>query len=173
TLPQGLLAKLAGVPLCGDAQAVTGNCPAASQVGSVTVGAGPGPLPVYVPEAGKAPTAAYLAGPYKGAPYSLVVKVPAQAGPFDLGTVTVRNALQIDPTTAQVTAASDPLPQILQGIPLTYRDVRVEVTRPDFTVNPTNCEPQKVTSTLTAVTGQTATPSSPFHASGCAALAFK
>jgi hypothetical protein len=172
TLPEGLLAKLAGVPLCGDAQAATGDCPAGSQVGSVTVGAGPGPLPIYVPEAGKAPTAAYLAGPYKGAPYSLVVKVPAQAGPFDLGTVLVRNALNIDPSTTQVTAKSDPLPQILQGIPIGYRDVRVEVNRPGFTVNPTSCRAMKVTSVLTSATGQTASPSSPFQVTGCGELGF-
>ena len=172
TLPPGLLAKLAGVPLCGDAQAATGACPASSQVGQVTVGAGSGPLPLYVPEPGKAPTAAYLAGPYKSAPYSLVVKVPAQAGPFDLGTVTVRNALNIDPTTAQVTAVSDPLPQILQGIPIAYRDVRVEVNRPNFTINPTSCKAMAVTSTLTSATGQSATPSSPFQATACKELDF-
>jgi hypothetical protein len=172
TLPPGLLAKLAGVPLCGDAQAATGDCPAASQVGKVTVGAGSGPNPLYVPEAGKAPTAAYLAGPYKGAPYSMVVKVPAQAGPFDLGTVAVRNALNIDPTTTQVTASSDPLPQILQGTPIAYRDVRVEVNRPEFTVNPTSCKPKQVQSTLTSSTGQTASPSSGFQATDCGELGF-
>src|SRR5215213_4742108 len=172
TLPEGLLAKLAGVPLCGDAQAATGDCPASSQVGKVTVGAGSGPTPLYVPEAGKAPTAVYLAGPYRGAPYSLVVKVPAQAGPFDLGTVAVRNALNIDPTTTQVTAVSDPLPQILQGIPIAYRDVRVEVNRPDFTINPTSCKAKEITSTLTSATSQTATPSSPFQASACGELGF-
>jgi hypothetical protein len=173
TLPQGLLAKLGGVPLCGDAQATAGDCPAGSQVGKVVVGAGSGSNPLYVPEAGKAPTAAYLAGPYKGAPYSLVVKVPAQAGPFDLGTVTVRNALRVDTTTAQVTAVSDPLPQILQGIPIAYRDVRVEVNRPDFTINPTSCRQQQVTSTLTAAGGQTATPASLFRATGCGELGFR
>jgi hypothetical protein len=172
TLPEGLLAKLAGVPLCGDAQATTGDCPAGSQVGKVTVGAGSGPTPLYVPEAGKAPTAAYLAGPYKGAPYSMVVKVPAQAGPFDLGTVAVRNALNIDPTTTQVTAVSDPLPQILQGIPIAYRDVRVEVNRPEFTINPTSCKALAVTSTLTSATGQTATPSAGFKATDCGELDF-
>jgi hypothetical protein len=172
TLPPGLLAKLAGIPLCGDAPAATGNCPAASQVGTTTVGAGPGSLPAYVPEVGKAPTAVYLAGPYKGAPYSLVVKVPAQAGPFDLGTVTVRNALFVDPTTTQVTAKSDPLPQILQGIPISYRDVRVEANRPEFTLNPTNCKQMVVTSTLTSSGGRTASPSSPFAATGCGELDF-
>ncbi len=173
TLPPGLLAKLAGVPLCGEAQATTGDCPASSQVGNTLVGAGAGSNPIYVPEAGKAPTAVYLAGPYKGAPYSLIVKVPAQAGPFNLGTVVVRNALSIDPTTTQVTAASDPLPQILEGIPVTYRDVRVEINRPEFTLNPTNCSQFQVTSALTSATGQTAGPKAQFAAANCERLGFK
>ncbi len=173
TLPPGLLAKLKGVPLCGDAQAATGDCPASSQVGTTTVGAGPGANPVYLPEAGKAPTAVYLAGPYKGAPYSLVVKVPAQAGPFDLGTVVVRNALRVDPFTTQVTAESDPLPQILEGIPVSYRDVRVEVNRPEFTINPTNCSQFAVTSLLTSASGQAASPQARFAAASCERLDFK
>lgn len=173
TLPTGLLAKLAGVPLCPDAQAAGGDCPASSQVGSAVVGVGAGSNPLYVPEAGKAPTGVYLAGPYKGAPYSLVVKVPAEAGPFNLGTVVVRNALRIDPTTTQVTAESDPLPQILDGIPIAYRDVRVEINRADFTINPTSCEPMQVASSLTSVTGQTASPGSRFQVADCERLAFK
>jgi hypothetical protein len=173
TLPEGLLAKLAGVARCSDAAAATGDCPASSQIGTTTVGTGSGPNPLYVPEAGKAPPAIYLAGAYKGAPYSLVVKVPAQAGPFDLGTVVVRNALYIDPVSAQVTAKSDPLPQLLQGIPLSYRDVRVEINRDQFTINPTNCEAMKVTSTLTSAAGASAHPSDRFQAANCAALGFK
>jgi len=172
TLPEGLLAKLAGVSLCGDAQAVTGDCPAGSQVGTTTVGAGQGPSPIYVPQPGKAATAVYLAGPYKGAPYSLVVKVPAQAGPFDLGTVTVRNALEVDPTTTQVTAKSDPLPQILLGVPIVYRDVRVEIDRPGFTLNPTSCRKTRVTSTLTSAEGAIASPSDRFAVAGCGELGF-
>jgi hypothetical protein len=173
TLPEGVLAKLAGVPLCAEPQAASGECPAASQVGTTTVGTGSGSNPLYVPEPGKAPTALYLAGPYHGAPYSLVVKVPAQAGPFDLGTVVVRNALHVDPTTTQVTAVSDPLPQLLQGIPLAYRDIRVEIDRDRFTINPTNCEAMKVTSTLTSSTGATAHPSDRFQVANCARLGFK
>lgn len=173
TLPPGVLAKLAGVPVCEGAEAAAGDCPASSKVGTTTVGAGAGSNPIYVPEAGKAPTAVYLAGPYQGAPYSLVVKVPAQAGPFDLGTVVVRNALRVDPTTTQVTAESDPLPQILEGIPIAYRDVRVEVNRPEFTLNPTNCSQFQVTSTLISDAGQTASPTAPFAAANCERLAFK
>ncbi len=172
-LPEGMLAKLAGVGICSDAGATTGDCPASSQVGTVTAAIGSGPFPLYVPEAGKAPTAVYLAGPYKGAPYSLVVKVPAQAGPFDLGTVAVRNALNIDPVTAQVSVQSDPLPRILKGLPVSYREVRVEIDRNDFAINPTSCEPMNVEATIVSDGGKVANPKSPFRVTNCAALEMK
>jgi len=173
TLPNGLLAKLAGIPLCPENQAASGDCASASQIGTTTTGIGAGTQPLYIPQAGKSPTAVYLAGPYKGAPYSLVVKVPAQAGPFDLGTIAVRVALNVDTFTAQVTASSDPLPQILEGIPVSYRDIRVNASRSDFIINPTNCEPIKVTSTIAALNGASADPTSRFQVAGCASLAFK
>jgi hypothetical protein len=173
TLPEGLLAKLAGIPLCGDAQAASGACPAASQIGRVIAGIGAGSNPLYVPEQGKAPTALYLSGPYKGAPYSLVAVVPAQAGPFDLGTVTVRSAIAIDPVTTQVSVKSDPLPQILEGVPIAYRDVRVEVDRADFMRNPTSCAQKQIAATLVSDQGASATPSARFQAADCASLGFK
>ena len=173
TLPKGLLAKLAGIPLCSDGAAASGNCPAASQVGRVIVGAGAGTNPLYVPQPGKSPTALYLAGPYRGGSYSLVAEVPAQAGPFDLGTVTVRNALYVDQFTAQVTAKSDPLPQILKGIPISYRDIRVEVDRNQFTLNPTSCDPTEVAARITSDTGTQVHPASRFQVGSCAALPFK
>lgn len=172
TLPEGLLAKLAGVPVCGDAQAATGSCGAGSKVGSTTVAAGEGSSPLYIPQPGKSPTAVYLAGPYKGAPYSLVFDVPAQAGPFDLGDVVVRSALNVDPTTTQVTASSDPLPQVVGGIPVQYRSIAVSVDRAGFTRNPTSCRPAAITSTITSAEGGSAHPESPFQASDCAALPF-
>ena len=51
---------------------------------------------------------------------------PAVAGPFDLGTIVIRTALYIDPKTAQITAVSDPIPEILQGIPTDVRSVDVD-----------------------------------------------
>jgi uncharacterized repeat protein (TIGR01451 family) len=172
-LPPGQLAKLAGVPLCPDAAAAGGNCPAGSQIGSTIVGAGPGSSPLYIPQPGKAPTAVYLAGPYKAAPYSLVFKVPAEAGPFNLGTVTVRTGLYVNPERAQVTAKSDPLPQILAGVPVEYRDIFVDIDRPGFIRNPTNCEPMKVTGTIASAKGAVANVSSRYQVGECASLAFK
>jgi hypothetical protein len=173
TLPEGLLAKLGGVPLCGEAEAATGNCPPASQVGAITVAAGEGNSPLMVPQPGKEPTGLYLAGPYKGGPYSLVAKVPAQAGPFDLGTVAVRNSIKVNPINTQVAVQSDPLPQILKGIPVSYRDLRVEVNRPGFTINPTSCDAASVGGTIASANGALVPVSDRFQVADCGNLGFK
>ena len=171
-MPQGLLAKLGGVPLCSDADASTGNCPAGSQVGTVTAAAGVGGAPLWIPQPGKSPTAVYLSGPYQGAPYSIVAVVPAQAGPFDLGTVVDRAAINVDPTTALATITTDPLPQILEGVPVLYRTIHVDVNRKEFTLNPTSCAPKQIKATVTASNGATAEPTDGFQATNCAKLAY-
>jgi hypothetical protein len=171
-LPRGLLAKLGGVPLCGEAEAPSGACPASSQIGSLAAAAGVGGAPLWIPQPGKAPTAIYLAGPYKGAPYSIVAKVPAQAGPFDLGVVVNRSAINVDPESATATITTDPLPQILEGVPVAYRAVHVEVSRPEFTLNPTSCSRKAISAAVTASNGATATAEAPFRALNCSQLAY-
>ncbi len=174
TLPKGLVAKIAGVPLCPEANAASASCPAASQIGRLNIAAGTGPEPAWVPQPGKEPTAAYLAGPYKGAPYSLIFKVPVQAGPFDLGTAVVRATIQINPDTAQVTITSDnTIPPILKGVPLTYRHIQVIADRPGFMLNPTNCSTQAVASTIVSGQGAAATPASRFQVGSCGNLGLK
>jgi hypothetical protein len=166
TLPPGLLATLADVPLCSDADANEGTCPAASQVGTVRTGVGAGSSPLFLP--GKA----YLTGPYKNAPFGLAVVVPAIAGPFDLGTVVVRQSLSIDPSDAHATATSDPFPTMLDGIPLRIRRVDVNLDRPGFMVNPTSCDPMAITGSVNSVGGLTAPVSSRFQVGGCSDLGF-
>ncbi len=172
TLPEGELAKLKGVEICPEAQAPSGSCGPKSQVGIATTALGTGAFPLFTPQPGKDPTALYLAGPYKGAPYSLITKVPAQAGPFDFGDIVVRTAINVDPITTQVTAKSDPLPQLLEGVPIAYRDVRIEVQKPDFTVNPTSCEQRAVTTSIYSIDGAVAHPSVPTKVADCGALNF-
>lgn len=172
TLPPGQLAKLKGIPLCGDASASTGACPDASQIGSVTVATGAGSQPLWLPQPGKAATAVYLAGPYKEAPYSVVTKVPAQAGPFDLGTVAVRSGLYVDPETAQVTVKTDPLPKILEGVPVLYRTVHVSIDRDQFALAPTNCKEMSVDASVASAQGSLAHPSDRFQVGECGALKF-
>jgi hypothetical protein len=167
TLPPGLLAKLAGVPQCGNTEASAGTCPQSSEIGTVTVGAGPGSDPYYVQGH------IYLTGPYNNGPFGEVVEIPAVAGPFNLGTVVVRGSIRINPTTAQATIVSDPFPSILDGIPLQVKTVNVMLNRAGFTFNPTSCTSQKVTGAISSTEGATAGVSSPFTAVNCATLPFK
>jgi hypothetical protein len=181
TLPEGLVAKIAGVPYCPE-QAIdsissalgTGrhelehpSCPAASQLGTVSAGLGAGPGPNYFD--GKA----YLAGPYKGAPLSLVVVAPGIAGPYDLGNVVVRTALYVDPDTSKVKAVTDPFPTILHGVILRARDIRLRLDRPQTTINPTSCARKSLDGLISGTGGALFGASSPFQVSGCSDLPYK
>jgi hypothetical protein len=178
SLPAGVSAKLAGVPLCseaaiararsnsGTAERTAASCPAGSQVGVAQTGAGPGSDPFFL--SGKV----YLTGPYKGAPFGLAVVVPAVAGPLDLGTVVVRQTLNIDPTDAHVTVASDPFPTVLQGVPLRLRRVDVNLNRSRFTVAGTSCKSAQISGTLTSAAGGSARVGSRYQVGGCAGLRF-
>ncbi len=178
--PPGFSGTLKGIPYCSDAtlanlasggvtalaELAQPSCPVASQIGTAVVGAGAGDHPLYTP--GRV----FLAGPYKGAPLSLATVVPAVSGPYDLGNVVVRAALDVNPANAQVTAVTDPLPQILGGIPLRIRSIRVELNRPEFALNPTNCEPLATTAKVAGTEGASTTVPSHFQVGNCADLNF-
>jgi hypothetical protein len=173
--PPGLLGQIAGIPRCGEVEANAGTCSDASQIGSTTVSAGAGSDP-YTITGGRV----YLTGPYNGQPFGLSIVVPALAGPFNLGNVIVRASIAVDPNTAQLTIASNPLPQIIDGVPVRLRTVTVDVNRPDFTLNATNCAQQAISATITGEhplasgeAGKTSAASTPYAPSGCAALPFK
>ena len=157
SLPKGLTGRLAGIPFCPDAaieaaKSRTGteeeehpSCPSASLVGHTTAGYGVGPVLAYAP--GKM----YLAGPYHGSALSLVAIDSAKVGPFDLGVIVIRSAFTVDPQSAALTldsASSDPIPHIIDGIPLHLRDIRIYIDRPNFTHNPTSCDAAAFSSTL-------------------------
>jgi hypothetical protein len=172
-LPPGLLGELASVTLCGEPQATQGTCGPESLIGHTQVLTGPGAEPFLV-MGGRV----YITGPYKGAPFGLSIVVPAKAGPYTLsgttgeGTVVVRAAITIDPATAQLTVTVDPLPTILDGIPLQLRVVNATIDRPGFTFNPTNCDPLQITGTLLSTEGATAPVSAPYQVTNCEAMIF-
>jgi hypothetical protein len=193
-LPPGVIGKLAGIDVCSDAaiaaaKARTGpnggfeevlhpSCPANSWIGRTLVGAGVGASLTYVPGQ------VYMAGPFNGAPLSVVAITAARVGPFDLGTVVVRQALKVNPDTAEVfvdPTGSDPIPHIIQGIVVHARDIRVYIDRPEFVLNPTNCDRTSTASTVlgsgldigSAADNEPVTVTSPFQAAGCDSLGFK
>src|SRR3954453_10632992 len=164
--PAGLLGVIQSVPLCDDSLAAAGSCPDESRVGTSTVASGPGSAPFSL----SGPV--YLAGPYGGGPFSLVIAIRALAGPFDLGTVVVRAPIKVDPTDSHLTIETSSLPTILQGIPLRLRSVNVSIDRSNFLFNSTNCDQMAVGATLTSSDGATQDVSAPYQASGCDALPY-
>jgi hypothetical protein len=178
-MPPGFTGDLGGISYCpeaaitaaaqnlGRAEQATPSCPGTSEIGTTNVAAGPGSHPFHA--VGKM----YLAGPFKGAPLSVVAVTPALAGPYDYGVVVVRVALHIDPETAQVSAVSDTVPSIIGGIPIRMRSIQVNIDKPNFTINPTNCSPFSVDSQGIGDQGRVTDFSSYFHAVNCATLAFK
>jgi hypothetical protein len=188
TLPPGMTGKLRGIPYCSEAaiaaastragteEQSSSSCPAASQVGTASVAVGVGPAPYKIND-GKV----FLSGPYSGAPLSLAVVTPATAGPFDLGTVVVRVALFVDPETAQIRAVSDPFPHVFGGSQLNVRSVDLTMDRPNFTLNPTSCEPLMTSGALAGGGGDPTNPASfsafavsaPFQTTECDALKFR
>ena len=164
--PPGMLGVLTNVQQCGASDAAAGTCPALSRVGAVTVAAGVGPDPFVLTGS------AFLTGPHGSSPYGLVFVVRAIAGPFDLGTVIVGAGIDVDRRDAHLTVTSDPLPTILQGIPLRLRSVAVTINRTNFLFNPTSCDPLGFGGTFTSVTGTSAPGASPFRADHCGDLGF-
>jgi hypothetical protein len=172
-MPLGLSGTLSTVKLCGEAQADAGTCGPESQIGETIVSVGEGSFPFSV-TGGKV----YITGPYKGAPFGLSIVNPAKAGPFDLGKVIVRGKIEVDPETAGLTITIDnegpyKIPTILDGIPLEIKHLNVNINRPNFAFNPTNCTPLAITGTLHSSEGSTDTLSVPFQITNCAVLAFK
>jgi hypothetical protein len=187
TLPPGATAKLAGVPYCppaaiaaaaaraGAAERGNSSCPDKSQIGVATIASGSGSSPLQI--GGKA----FLAGPYSGAPLSLVVVTPAVAGPFDLGTVVVRVPIFVDSETAQIHAVSDAIPDVFGGAKLDVRSVFVNVNKDDFTLNGTNCSKFATAGTLKGGGADPANPaawssfqvSDPVQLDKCAPLKFR
>ncbi len=196
-MPPGLLGTLSTVKLCGEPQADQGTCGAESLIGETTVSVGLGGDP-YTVQGGKV----YITGPFNGsgpcspgspgcAPYGLSIVNPAKAGPFDLerdtsnpagepacDCIVVRAKIEVDPLTAALTITTDPsgqyaIPHILDGIPLQIKHVNVNINRPDFTFNPTNCNKLAITGTLGSSEGASSALSVPLQVTNCAVLAFK
>jgi hypothetical protein len=179
TMPPGLTGSLRGIEYCsedairqaaaqlGRTEEIYPSCRRSSLIGTSNVAAGPGSHPFHV--TGRI----YLAGPFKGAPLSLVVVTPAVAGPYDYGTQVVRVAIHVDPLDAHVSAISDTLPTIIGGVPLRMRTIKVNIDRPNFMINPTHCGNMSIASRGIGDQGTAADFSSYFHSVNCANLGFK
>jgi hypothetical protein len=168
--PPGLSGIISGIPLCPEANANAGTCPAASLIGETIVSVGVGGDPFTV-TGGKV----YLTEKYAGSPFGLSIVNPAKAGPFTLQEgrpVVVRAKIDINPFTAALTVTTGAVPTIIEGFPLQIKHVNVTITRPGFTFNPTNCTPMSIAGTVNSAEGASSPVSVPFQVTNCAMLKF-
>ncbi|HWY19061.1 MAG TPA: hypothetical protein VNY27_10190 [Solirubrobacteraceae bacterium] len=170
--PPGLLGMLSSVPLCEEPLAGNGHCPESSRIGSTTVASGAGSHPFEI--SGNV----YLTKGYGGAPFGLSVVTDAVAGPFNLGLVVVRARIAVDPVDSSLTITTDEtgpyaIPQIVFGVPLRLKRITVNIDRPGFMFNPTNCAGRQITARISGSRNTVASVSSPFAVGGCRTLAFQ
>jgi hypothetical protein len=170
--PPGLLGMLSSIVLCEEPQARQGTCPESSKIGTTRVATGAGSHPFEI--SGNI----YLTRGYGGASFGLSIVTDAVAGPFNLGLVVVRARIAVDPENSTLTVTTDEtgpyaLPQIIFGIPLRLQRVTVNIDRPGFMFNPTNCSAQQITARISGSQQTVVTDSSPFAVGGCKSLVFE
>ncbi|MDQ3725709.1 MAG: hypothetical protein M3335_07465 [Actinomycetota bacterium] len=186
-LPKGATAKLKGVPYCppkaiasaeersGEAERKDPSCPKDSRIGVVKVEAGTGPSPLQIEGD------AYLAGPHKGAPLSILIVTPGIAGPFDLGNVVVRVPLFVQPENGRIHPKTDDIPHVFAGTRLDVRSVLLNINRENFTLNGTNCRKSATVGGIFGGGGNPLNPNAystfkvadPFEFTGCKRLKFR
>jgi hypothetical protein len=169
--PPGLLGMLSSVQLCGEPEADIGNCSESSKIGTTRVASGAGSHPFELEGN------VYLTGPYGGSPFGLSIVVHVTAGPFDLGVKVVRARIAVDPVNSTLTITTDEsgaysVPQIVFGVPVRLKRVTVDIDRPNFMFNPTNCSSQQVGALVSGSNDAVARVSSPFAVGGCKSLVF-
>lgn len=159
-LPDGLVAHFPAAGRCPEAQATQGQCPADSEigVGSIEMGAGGVPLTLT--------GHAYLTSAYEGAPFGLLLQIPAAVGPFQLGELLVRAKLGVVSGSGQIELEGT-MPRIVDGVPLRPRRISLSLDRPGLLYNPTACGAVRTQSTLGSSTA-----SSSVSITGCQSLAF-
>jgi hypothetical protein len=164
-LPPGLAGSLKGVPVCPEALANAGACPAETRVGSVSALAGGGDAPVAL-----SGTVA-LTGPVDGGLAGLSIALPGRVGPVDLGTVVVRAGIALRPD-GGLSVKTSPMPALVGGVPVSIRRLTFSFDRPGFILNSSSCAAQQVAAVLEGSDGVTATVTAPYQATDCAGLPF-
>jgi len=167
SLPRGLNTSLAQVESCSDSAAASGACPPGSRIGDAVTEIGSGSSRVALHGG------IYVAGAYRGAPFSIVTAIRAAVGPFDFGTLTSRAAVRTNRRTGRATIVGDPTSGLFEGVPLRLQSIKTVINRPGVTRNPTSCAPAEATATFLASGGASATSTSTFPVNGCKRLGFK
>jgi hypothetical protein len=171
-LPAGFLGSAAAVPLCPLASASAGNCNDQSKVGEVVAEIGQYGQKLTLP--GKV----YLTEGVGGDIAGMSIKVPAKAGPYDLGDFITQGRIQIRPSDHGITVNFVDVPKMFKGVPTHIQNMDITLpgvaqsTQKPFLYNASDCSPFSIITSLTPYTGAVATDSDSYQATGCPTRTF-
>ncbi len=167
TLPAGLAARLGAVQACTEDAVAAKACPASSRLGSLFAAVGSGTSTVGL-QGG-----VFLTGPYRRSPFGLSIEIPAAVGPFDLGTIALRGAAEVNPRNGRLSVVTDPIPASIEGVPIRFQTIELSMDRAGLIRNPTGCSRTATDASMEAQSGAIAALHDPFSARGCGRLGFK
>ncbi|MBJ7348361.1 MAG: hypothetical protein JHC87_07305, partial [Thermoleophilaceae bacterium] len=173
TLPPGFMGSAAAVPLCSVADADAGTCAAAAKIGSVLahVGYGADLLTVNGEVFMTAPQdPADIAG--------LVIRLPAVAGPYDLGLVNVKSRVILrSDSDFGLTTDFKAIPNVFKGVPIPIRDMALTINGTSggnkVLYNASACSAASFDATFTSHAASTATGNGAYTPTGCASRSFQ
>lgn len=163
-LPPGTLIAPTAVPECSGADAAAGTCPAAAQLGSVTLQAGGGDKPLQF--TGDVFLTAAPEGAFAGASIAATVHL----GELELGSLVAPASFTLDPFGRGLTLSAT-LPRRVAGVALDLRRVTFDFDRDGVVRQPTGCGPLATSAVVTAG-GVDATPATAVAYPSCGALDF-
>jgi hypothetical protein len=172
SLPTGFVGSLAAVPLCAQADAAQGSCPAASQVGIITTRVGSGSELLTLPGE------VFLTEGANGDIGALALRIPAKAGPYDLGLVNVVGRVVLRPDLG-LDATFDNIPTQVKGVPVALRNMDL-VLQGDINngagsymlSNSTSCAAQTINVAFGSYESAAATATTPYQSTGCDSRSF-
>lgn len=167
TFPSGMSARLGAVsPCAAPAVASPGACSPASLIGSAQakIGSGADPATLHGD--------VYLTGPYRRAPFGLLMEFQGSLGPFSLGAITTRSALETNPRNGRITAVTKDIPERVEGLPIRFQSIELSLDRPGFIRNPTSCSSVSTNAAFESQSGAVAHANSALELHGCKSLRF-
>lgn len=167
TLPSGIAARLGTVTPCPPAAVSLDDCPSESRIGTASAAVGSGVSPALIRGD------VYLTGPYRGAPFATLTSFDGRVGPLDLGTITSRSTLEPNPYNGRLIASTSAIPTQVEGLPIRFQSMGLNLDRPGFLRNPTSCAPGDAVASFESQDGVLANATSSFALRGCHRLRFE
>ncbi len=166
SLPAGFVGSAAAVPMCTIPDAQAGTCSSASKVGSVIAKIGNGGATLTLPGD------TYLTTGINGDIAGMAIKVPAIAGPYNLGDYITLGRIVLRPSDHGIDVVFGDIPKLFKGVPTQIRELQVKMdgkasSGKPFLYNASSCDAMAINTAFGSYGTATANVSTPYQATDC------